>query len=143
MENFHLLIDGSKESNLVLDYLSQQGITPNVYEYTEEQLKENFEHPFPLLNGNLYANSFKELQIPFLIVDEDMVQWGYPSFFGVKSFLRKKISGLDNAKFEKYYSPFWRFPSQDAFYPKIICFDENQQKFLQEILTKHLMISAY
>ena len=100
---FHLLINGNRESRLALDYLKQQGINPKVHKYTGEELRENLEHPFPLVNANLYANSefLHEPDLPFLVVDVGISQWGYPSFSGVKSFLRKRISGLDGAKFEE------------------------------------------
>ncbi|MBI4116217.1 hypothetical protein HY449_00560 [Candidatus Pacearchaeota archaeon] len=133
MAEFHLLVNENKESRLASDYLKQQGINPRVHKYTEEGLKENLEHPFPHVNANLYANSefLNEPNMPFLVVDAGISQWGYPSFSGVKSFLRKKISGLDEATFEKYHTPFWRVNCYDAFYPKVTCFNEKQEKFFQ------------
>lgn len=128
-ENYHLVTDCSEESRLAIKYFAQQGMLPKIHRWSNEELTEGFSHVTRLVNAHLFANSnfLNETDMPFLVVDEGINRWGYRSFSGVKSFLRKKMSGLDNAKFNGYHSPFWRVPCQDAFYPKVTCFDEKQE----------------
>src|SRR3989344_1589013 len=87
-ENYHLITDGSEESKLSIRYFVESGMLPKIHKWSDAELREEDSRIVPLVNAHLFVNSkfLDKSDLPCLIVDEGASQWGYRSFFGIKSF---------------------------------------------------------
>ncbi len=136
-----LFVDNSENSKRAIIYFQQQKIPITVVESNEEKVLRDLKHTSPW-----FANSFNEPLLPTLIFESP--QYGpaisYPSFSGVKAYLRGKMyenlpQGKMYWKEVKTFFPEREYDSQKGFGKKknlVACFNEEKEVIFEGGLEK-------
>lgn len=141
-DDLYLIVDDSEESQAALDFVYHNGLNPHVFLGGFK----GFGRVVPKVNANLFANSFEEPEVPFLVAYQSgrVSTWGYPSFSGIKVYAREKIEaelfgdkfGMKPERFWKNVRTFYSSSEGNVRQNLVTCFDQKGERIFEGLIDR-------